>query len=77
MKEIRKKGDNTVLLILVIIILAVALFVGISYGHEKGVILCNKYYSAHINNQCVCYAPVNLYKTERFIPISIINLSTS
>ena len=73
----RMKGENLILSILIIMLLAVALFVGISYGYEKGANMCNKYYSAYISNYCVCYEPINIYKTERFIPISMINLSTS
>ena len=78
MKRIKRtKGDNIVLFTLIIIILAAALFVGISYGYELGVKKCNKYYFAHIKNNCVCYVSINLYKTERFIPLTLLNLSTS
>lgn len=57
--------------------MAVALLAGVNYGRESGVNLCNKYYSAYISTYCVCYIPVNIYETERFIPISMLNLSTS
>jgi len=83
MKEIkikpknRMRGDNLVLYILIIMLIAIALLVGASYGHEKGVNLCNKYYLNHIKNNCVCYEPLNLYKTERFIPTTMLNLSVS
>ena len=73
----RMKGDNLVLFILIIILVALALLVGANQGYEKGVNSCNKYYSAYVNNYCVCYSPISLYKTERFIPMTILNLSTS
>lgn len=73
----RKRGDNLILCILIVILIATALLVGARQGYEKGVILCNKHYSAYITNQCVCYIPVNIYETERFIPTTILNLSTS
>ena len=73
----RMRGDNLILSILIIIIVAIVLFFGIDYGYEKGVILCNKYYSAYISNYCVCYVPINIYETERFIPQTISNLSVS
>jgi len=83
MKEIkikpknRMKGDNLILYILIIIMIAVALLVGANYGYEFGRKQINKYYSAYLSNYCVCYEPLNLYKTERFIPTTMLNLSVS
>ena len=71
------KGDNLVLVILIIIIITIALLVGVRQGYELGVNAVNKYYSAYISNNCICYTPINAYKTERFIPITILNLSDS
>ena len=73
----RMRGDNLILSILIIILITLALLVGVSQGYRKGVKMCNSYYSSHISNHCVCYVPVNQYETERFIPITIPNLSTS
>ena len=68
-------GDNLALYIVIIILLAVALLVGASYGYELGVKVCNNHYSGYIRNNCMCRAPVNVYETERFIPIDVVNLS--
>ena len=73
----KMKGDNLILFILIVMLITIALLVGVRQGYEKGVNLSNKYYSAYISNYCVCYEPLNLYETERFIPITILNLSTS
>jgi len=73
--ENRMKGDNLVLYIVIIILLAVALLVGASYGYELGVKMCNNYYLSHIKNNCVCYTPMDVYKTERVIPQTMSNLS--
>ena len=79
MKGKKTKADNLILSILIIILLAVAILSGVSYGYEKGVNFCNKYYYTYINNHCVCYDPINVYQTERFIPIptTVLNLSSS
>ena len=78
MKRIkRNKGDNMVLFILIVIIIAVALLVGASYGYELGVKKCNSHYSGYIRNNCMCHSSINIYETERFIPITMLNLSTS
>ena len=73
----RMKGNNTVLLILITILLAIALLVGASYGYELGVKKCNSHYSIYISNNCICFVPVNTYESERFIPTTILNLSIS
>jgi len=73
----RMKGDNLVLYILMIVLIVLALLVGVRQGFEKGVSSCNNYYLSHIKNNCVCYTPINVYKTERFIPIGMLNLSIS
>jgi len=71
----RMKGDNIILSILIIIIIAIALLVGASYGYEFGIKKCNNHYSGFILNNCMCYIPVNQYETERFIPLTMLNLS--
>ena len=71
----RMKGDNLALFILIVIIIAIALFCGIDYGYELGIKKSNSYYSTHIRNHCICYIPVNIYKTERVIPLTLLNLS--
>jgi len=71
----RKRGNNLILLILIVIIIAIALLVGASYGYEFGIKKCNRHYSNFISNNCMCFVPVNQYETERFIPITILNLS--
>lgn len=73
----RMKGDNFILCILIVIIIAVALLVGASYGYELGVKKCNNHYSVFIENNCMCFIPVNAYESERFIPTTILNLSIS
>jgi len=73
----RMKGDNLVLCILFLILITIALLVGAGQGYELGIKNCNKHYSAFIQNNCMCYIPVNQYETERFIPIDVLNLSTS
>ena len=73
----RMKGDNLVLVILIIILITIALLVGARQGFELGVKICNNHYSVFIRNNCICFVPVNTYESERFIPITILNLSTS
>ena len=68
-------GDNLALYVAIIIFLAVALLVGASYGYELGVKSCNNHYSGYIRNNCMCRAPMDVYKTERFIPQTMLNLS--
>jgi len=69
------KGDNLVLFIIMIIIIAIAILVGASYGYELGIKKCNKYYSDFIDDNCYCFVNINPYQTERVIPISILNFS--
>ena len=73
----RMKGDNLVLCILIIIMIAIALLAGASYGYELGIKMCNNHYSGYIRNNCVCRDSVNVYKTERVIPQTMSNLSIS
>lgn len=71
------KGDNTILCILIVILITIALLVGARQGYELGIKKCNKHYSAFIQNNCMCYIPVNQYETERFIPIDVLNITVS
>jgi len=71
----RMKGDNLVLCILIIVLLILALLVGVKRGFELGVKVCNNHYSGYIRNNCMCRAPMDVYKTERFIPQTMLNLS--
>ena len=73
----RMKGDNLVLTILIIVIIAVALLAGVSYGYEFRRKKCNAYYSNFIRNNCMCSIPVNSYESERFIPTTVLNLSVN
>ena len=73
----RMKGDNLVLSILIIILITIALLIGAGQGYDLGIKKCNKHYSGYIRNNCMCRDPVNVYETERVIPITILNLSTS
>ena len=71
----RMKGDNLVLCILVILLITIALLVGARQGYDLGIKKCNNHYSGYIRNNCMCNNPVNVYETERFIPLTILNLS--
>ena len=71
----RMKGDNLILSILIVILIFLALLVGAEQGFELGIKKSNSYYSTHIRNHCICYIPVNRYKTERVIPLTLLNLS--
>ena len=71
----RMKGDKLALYIIMIIIIAIAILVGASYGYELGIKKCNRYYSGFIRNNCYCHVSVNPYQTERFIPTTLLNLS--
>ena len=71
----RMRGDNLVLSILIVISIILALLMGARQGFELGIKKSNSYYSTHIRNHCVCYIPIGIYQTERFIPLTILNLS--
>ena len=73
----RMKGDNLVLFIIMIIIIAIAILVGASYGYELGIKKCNKHYSDFIDDKCYCFINVNPYQTERVIPIDVLNFTVS
>jgi len=75
--ENKMNGDNLALYVAIIIFLAVALLVGASYGYELGVKSCNNHYSGYIRNNCMCYSPLSVYKTERLIPPNMLNFSIS
>lgn len=71
----RMKEDNLVLFILIIMLIAIALLVGASYGYEKGVIACKQYFLEYVNKSCICFDRYESYDFER--PIPILNLSSS
>jgi hypothetical protein len=71
----RMKGDNLVLYILIILLIAIALLVGARQGYELGIKMCNNHYSGYIRNNCMCRIPMDVYKTERVIPVTMLNLS--
>jgi len=71
----RMKGDNLVLFIIMIIIIAIAILVGASYGYELGIKKCNKHYTDFIDDNCYCVVDLNPYQTERVVPTSILNSS--
>lgn len=73
----RTKGNNTILMILIVIIITLALLLGVRQGFELGIKKCNKHYSGFIKNNCYCFVPASPYETERFIPLTLLNLSTS
>lgn len=76
-KNQRMRGDNLGLCILIILLITIALLVGARQGYELGIKKCNKHYSEFIRNNCMCFVRADLYKTERFIPIDVLNISIS
>jgi len=73
----RMKGDNLILCILIVILIAIALLVGARQGYELGIKNCNKHYSAFIQNNCMCFVRIDKYEAERFIPTDVLNITVS
>jgi len=73
----RMKGDNTILLILIVMLVAMATFAGISHGYKLGIKNCNIHYDEYIGRYCICLVPQTNYQDEGFIPPSILNLNIS
>jgi len=71
----RMRGDNLILCILIVILIAVALLVGARQGYELGIKNANIHYSSFIKDNCMCFVPADQYENKLFQLPKSLNIS--